>query len=151
MPSLYTDAGVCVCELCPPWGAEGDTLPFSSALGTARSREATLLPETRTPPPPVLRHQDLFLQLALETAWRLHLGWLASLLAWEPLFHASHLLRLILAGPQLRLQYTGHVSPSGANSSDSLTDHHPHCVTPPAAFDIQRLTWASRKLSALTL
>lgn len=82
---------------------------------------------------------------------RLHLGWLASLLAWEPLSHESHLLRLILAGPQLRLQHTGHVSPSGASSSDSLTDHHPHCVTPPAAFDIQRLTWALRKLSALTL
>ena len=59
----------CVC-FWPPRGAEDDTLPFSSALGMAHSREVALLLETCTPPPPVLKHQDPFLQLALETAWR---------------------------------------------------------------------------------
>ena len=39
----------------------------------------------------------------------------------------------------------------GVDSSDSLTDHHPHSVTPPVTFDIQLLTCASRTLPALTL
>ena len=61
--------GVCVC-FWPPQGPEDDMLPFSSALGTAHSREVALLPETWSPPPPILKHQDPFLQLALESAWR---------------------------------------------------------------------------------
>lgn len=79
---------------------------------------------------------------------RLHLGWSASLLAWEPLTHASHLLLLLAAPPTI---YWSCEPLFGVDSTDSLTDHHPHSVTPPITFDIQLLTWASRTLPALTL
>lgn len=81
---------------------------------------------------------------------RLHLGWSASLLAWSPCSTRATCCSS-WQDPAPPTIYWSHEPLFGVDSSDSLTDHHPHSVTPPITFDIQLLTWASRTLPALTL